>query len=166
MTKADTPLADTASSDAGETLTLIELLFFAYRDFTGDPDAILAEDGFGRAHHRVVHFVHRNPGIRVADLLAILKITKQSLGRVLRQLITDGYIDQRTGATDRRERQLFTTQKGAALATRLSQPQQVRILHALDGLEESEREAVKRFLLDMVNIDERDDVRARTTHKK
>lgn len=166
MTKADGPFADVGSLEAGETLELIELLFFAYRDFTGDPDAILAEDGFGRAHHRVVHFVHRNPGIRVADLLAILKITKQSLGRVLRQLITDGYIDQRTGATDRRERQLFTTEKGAALATRLSEPQQVRILRALGQLDQGERDAVKRFLLDMVNAEERAEVRSHMAHNK
>src|ERR1700759_4889736 len=85
---------------------LIELLFFAYRDFVGDPDEVLAKLGFGRAHHRVLHFVNRNPGIKVADLLDILKITKQSLGRVLKQLIGDGYIVQKEGASDRRQRLL------------------------------------------------------------
>src|SRR6201986_3710083 len=80
---------------------LIELLFFAYRDFIGDPDDVLAKLGFGRAHHRVLHFVNRNPGIKVADLLGILKITKQSLGRVLKQMIDQGYVVQREGAHDR-----------------------------------------------------------------
>src|SRR5271163_4883184 len=91
---------------------LIELLFFAYRDFVGDPDEVLAKLGFGRAHHRVLHFVNRNPGIKVADLLDILKITKQSLGRVLKQLIDQGFVVQREGANDRRQRLLFVTPKG------------------------------------------------------
>ncbi len=97
----------------------VELLFFAYRDFTGDPDAILAEYGFGRAHHRVLHFVNRNPGLRVANLLEILKITKQSLARVLKQLIGEGFITQRAGAEDRRERLLYVTVKGHVLPTNL-----------------------------------------------
>ena len=77
---------------------IIELLFFAYRDFVGDPDEVLAKLGFGRAHHRVLHFVNRNPGMKVADLLDILKITKQSLGRVLKQLVDQGYVVQKEGA--------------------------------------------------------------------
>ena len=81
----------------GPAYDLIELLFFAYRDFIGDADALLAKISFGRAHHRVLHFVNRHPGMRVADLLDILKITKQSLGRVLRELVDDGYITQRAG---------------------------------------------------------------------
>src|SRR6201988_2215823 len=85
---------------------LIELLFFAYRDFIGDPDDVLVKLGFGRAHHRVLHFVNRNPGMKVAELLEILRITKQSLARVLRQLIREGYILQREGANDRRQRLL------------------------------------------------------------
>ena len=93
-------------SDGGQEpyWDLIELLFFAYRDFVGDPDEVLAKLGFGRAHHRVLHFVNRNPGIKVADLLDILKITKQSLGRVLKQLIDEGYVVQRAGPHDRRQR--------------------------------------------------------------
>src|SRR3984893_15048487 len=99
---------------------LIELLFFAYRDFVGDPDEVLAKLGFGRAHHRVLHFINRNPGIKVADLLVILKITKQSLGRVLKQLVDEGYVAQREGANDRRQRLLFATPKGEALALKLA----------------------------------------------
>jgi DNA-binding MarR family transcriptional regulator len=95
-----------------DLVACVELLFFAYRDFTCGPDAVLEEYGFGRAHHRVLHFVHRNPGLRVADLLDILKITKQSLARVLKQLIDKGFIMQRAGNDDRRERRLFVTAKG------------------------------------------------------
>src|SRR5690242_21298829 len=91
---------------------IIELLFFAYRDFVGDPDEVLSKLGFGRAHHRVLHFVNRNPGMKVADLLEVLKITKQSLGRVLKQLVDDGYVQQKEGAQDRRQRLLYVTSKG------------------------------------------------------
>src|SRR3984957_19504199 len=110
---------------------LIELLFFAYRDFVGDPDEVLAKLGFGRAHHRVLHFVNRNPGMKVADLLDVLKITKQSLGRVLKQLIDEGYIAQREGASDRRQRLLFVTSKGEALAMQLATLQTGRIARVI-----------------------------------
>ena len=91
------PLGERISADGGREIPYIELLFFAYRDFISDPDAALLAYGFGRAHHRVIHFVNRHPGIRVADLLDILKITKQSLGRVLKQLLDTGFIEQRPG---------------------------------------------------------------------
>src|SRR6187399_1607721 len=110
---------------------IIELLFFAYRDFVGDPDHELESFGFGRAHHRVLHFVHRNPGLKVAALLEVLRITKQSLGRVLKQLIDEGYIVQQTGANDRRQRLLFATPKGEALVLRLVGLQSTRIRRAL-----------------------------------
>src|SRR5258705_10235997 len=87
-------------------ITVVELLFFAYRDFTREADAVLAEYGLGRAHHRVLHFVNRHPGLRVADLLEVLKITKQSLARVLKQLVDEGWIGQQAGLEDRRERLL------------------------------------------------------------
>ena len=108
-----------AAVDEERIVALVELLFFAYRDFVAGPDEILAELGFGRAHHRVLHFVNRNPGLRVADLLGILKITKQSLARVLKQLVDEGYILQETGAVDRRERRLHPTAKGQRLARRM-----------------------------------------------
>ena len=92
---------------------LIELFFFAYRDFVSDPDRILAEYGFGRAHHRVLHFVDRQPGLTIAELLDILRITKQSLNRVLKELIEKGFIESRTGTADRRQRLLFTTARRA-----------------------------------------------------
>ncbi|MGE0767159.1 MAG: MarR family winged helix-turn-helix transcriptional regulator [Hyphomicrobiaceae bacterium] len=105
--------------DDSRLVAMVELLFFAYRDFVAGPDEILAELGFGRAHHRILHFVDQNPGLRVADLLGILKITKQSLARVLKQLVDEGYILQETGANDRRERRLHLTDKGRCLAQRL-----------------------------------------------
>ena len=110
---------------------VIELLFFAYRDFVGDPDEVLSKFGFGRAHHRVLHFVNRNPGMKVADLLDILNITKQSLGRVLKQLVDQGYVLQKEGANDRRQRLLYVTPKGEALAMKLAGLQTVRITRAL-----------------------------------
>lgn len=140
-------------------IELVELLFFAYRDFICEPDAILAEFGFGRAHHRVLHFVNRYPGLRVADLLEILKITKQSLGRVLKQLVDEGYIVQRSGKVDRRERLLYPTAEGRELAERLSRPQLERIMRSLDDDKgEAAMEPVRDFLYRMVSEGDRDTV--------
>jgi DNA-binding MarR family transcriptional regulator len=105
----------------------IELLFFAYRDFTAEPDAILAQYGFGRAHHRVVHFVGRHPQMTVGDLLGILRITKQSLNRVLGQLVRQGFIIQHRGAQDRRQRLLELTPSGRTLERSLSKLQRARV---------------------------------------
>ena len=143
--------------DSDESVVeLIELLFFAYRDFVSDPDAILARSNFGRAHHRVLHFVDRNPGLKVADLLDILKITKQSLARVLKELVDSGFIEQRTGRQDRRQRLLYATSAGMALSASLSHPQEVRIRAALAGLAPGAREAVSAFLFGMIDAPERD----------
>ena len=140
---------------------LIELLFFAYRDFTIDPDAILAEFGFGRAHHRILHFVDRHPGLRVADLLDILKITKQSLARVLRQLVASGFIEQRLGEADRRERRLYTTGTGQQLARRLLLPQIERMRAALQNAHgQTEPDVVEAFLFAMIEPNERRRVEA------
>jgi DNA-binding MarR family transcriptional regulator len=108
----------------------IELLFFAYRDFTAEPDAMLEQYGFGRAHHRVIYFVGRHPGLSVSELLGILRITKQSLGRVLSQLVEQGFVTQRQGARDRRQRLLELTEKGIELERRLSENQRQRIARA------------------------------------
>jgi DNA-binding MarR family transcriptional regulator len=137
---------------------LIELLFFAYRDFVGDADEVLAEFGFGRAHHRVLHFINRNPGMKVADLLDILKITKQSLGRVLKQLVDEGYVEQKEGATDRRQRLLYVTAKGDGLASRLAGLQVARIDRALAEIGAEDRDTVRRFLIAMLDPDHRDGV--------
>ena len=135
---------------------IIELLFFAYRDFTSDADDVLAKFGFGRAHHRVLHFVNRNPGLKVAELLDILKITKQSLGRVLKQLIDQGYVLQKEGANDRRQRLLYATPKGETLALKLAGLQTVRITRALAELGPNAHEAACQFLAAMINTDQRD----------
>ena len=108
----------------------IELLFFAYRDFTAEPDTILARYGFGRAHHRVIHFVGRHPQMTVSELLAILRITKQSLNRVLGQLVRQEFILQQPGSHDRRQRLLELTPKGRDLERQLSEPQRARIANA------------------------------------
>ena len=150
------PAPDGASHS--DLVACIELLFFAYRDFTGGPDAVLAEYGFGRAHHRVLHFVNRNPGIKVADLLEILNITKQSLGRVLKQLVDQGYVSQKEGEQDRRQRLLYVTPKGEALALRLAALQTQRINRAFTELGPNAHEAARRFLTSMIDADNRDDV--------
>lgn len=121
-----------AEDTAAGADALIELLFFAYRDFIADPDAMLAELGFGRAHHRVLHFVDRKPGLTVAELLEFLGITKQSLARVLKQLIDEGYVRQDAGTGDRRRRELHLTPRGAGLIARLREPQSRRIRKALE----------------------------------
>ncbi|MGC2408812.1 MAG: MarR family transcriptional regulator [Methyloceanibacter sp.] len=138
-----------------ELLAFAELLFFAYRDFTRDPDAILQDFGFGRAHHRVLHFVNRHSGLRVADLLDVLKITKQSLGRVLKQLIDKGYIVQQAGSVDRRERLLYPTEAGRALAKRLAAPQLIRLAEALRAAGPGADAVIRRFLQAMINAEER-----------
>ncbi|WP_371877189.1 MarR family winged helix-turn-helix transcriptional regulator [Alsobacter ponti] len=134
---------------------LIELLFFAYRDFVGDPDRILAAYGFGRAHHRVLHFVHRNPGLTIAALLDILKITKQSLNRVLKELLEQGFVEQRAGVNDRRQRLLYPTARGRALADDMARLQTRRIARALEEAGPGSREAAARFLEAMIEPAER-----------
>ncbi len=144
-----------AEGDARDLMAFAELFFFAYRDFISDPDAILADIGYGRAHHRVLHFVNRQPGLRVADLLNILKITKQSLARVLKQLIDNGYIRQQAGKSDRRERLLYPTEKGSELGSCLAKPQLRRISLAIAAASDDEKKAIQRFLRHMISEDER-----------
>ena len=113
---------------------LIEAFFFAYRDFVGDADRLLETYKFGRAHHRALHFVNRRPGLAIADLLEILQITKQSLNRVLRDLVRGGFIDARPGPEDRRERRLHATSKGEALARELIAVQSARLRSAVERI--------------------------------
>jgi DNA-binding MarR family transcriptional regulator len=137
---------------------IIELLFFAYRDFVGDADHVLEAFGFGRAHHRVMHFVHRYPGLKVADLLDVLRITKQSLGRVLKQLLDEGYIVQKAGDNDRRQRLLFATAKGEALVAKLAGLQTDRINRALQNVAPAGQDTVRAFLREMIDRDDPDKV--------
>ncbi len=137
---------------------IIELLFFAYRDFVGDPDEVLSKFGFGRAHHRVLHFINRNPGMKVADLLDILNITKQSLGRVLKQMVDQGFVLQKEGAQDRRQRLLYVTPKGEALALKLANLQTARITRAFGELGPGAHDAARRFLTAMIDSENREGV--------
>jgi DNA-binding MarR family transcriptional regulator len=151
--------AETPSSGARQLRwDVIELLFFAYRDFVGDADDVLEDFGFGRAHHRVIHFVHRYPGLKVADLLDVLRITKQSLGRVLKQLLDEGYIVQKAGTKDRRERLLFATAKGEALVAKLAGLQTDRITRAMGELGPAGADTVRQFLRGMIDHDDPDKV--------
>lgn len=136
----------------------IELLFFAYRDFISEPDQLLAEYDFGRAHHRIVHFVGRHPGITVAELLNILRITKQSLARVLKQLIERGFVEQETGKQDRRQRLLYLTKAGLELEERLAAPQRARVAAALEKAGPDAAAAWRTVLLALVNENDRPEV--------
>lgn len=135
-----------------EAVALVELLFFAYRDFVADPDHILEGLGFGRAHHRVIHFVGRDPGLTVAQLLDILQITKQSLARVLKDLIDKNYVFQREGAVDRRQRLLHLTAEGEALRQKLIAPQIARFKNAAH---ESGGNGYRELLLHLINPNNR-----------
>ncbi len=137
-----------------EALALVELLFFAYRDFVADPDHMLEGLGFGRAHHRVLHFIGRDPGMTVAKLLDILKITKQSLARVLKELIDKDYVFQKEGAVDRRQRLLHLTPKGDTLRQALAAPQIARFQRAAV---ESGGAEIQNLLLHLINPENRDE---------
>lgn len=128
---------------------LIELFFFAYREFTGDADEILERYGFGRAHHRILHFVNRDPGMTIAAILDLLQITKQSLSRVLRQLVDEDFIVLQPGDEDRRQRRLYPTAKGRALTLELSRAQARRIDAALAASRMEEVPWVGDFLFEM-----------------
>ena len=138
-----------------ETVALIELLFFAYRDFVSDPDALLDQLGFGRAHHRVVHFVGRDPGMTVAQLLDILRITKQSLGRVLKDLIDEGYVFQKEGESDRRQRLLHLTDAGEELRQRLMAPQMSRIRRAVSEASGNGSSSMRNILYHLISPENR-----------
>ncbi|WP_029010355.1 MarR family winged helix-turn-helix transcriptional regulator [Azospirillum halopraeferens] len=138
-----------------ELRTGMELLFYAYREFTAEPDEILAKLGFGRAHHRVIYFVGRHPRITVSDLLAILRITKQSLSRVLGELVRQGYINQTTGVRDRRQRLLELTDKGVDLERELSETQRQRIARAYRMAGAEAVEGFRKVMLGMLDEEDR-----------
>ena len=140
----------------------IELMFYAYRDFTGEPDAILDHHGLGRAHHRVIYFVGRNPGITVTELLEILRITKQSLSRVLGHLVEDGYVTQRADPADRRRKQLTLSDKGKALEHELTSVQMERFARAYAEAGAEAVEGFRRVLTSIVNPEDRARVRPTT----
>lgn len=129
----------------------VELLFFAYRDFTAEPDQILAGQGFGRAHHRVVYFVGRHPGMTVSELLGILRITKQSLARVLRELVDQGFVAQAMGERDKRQRRLSLTQKGLALEKALTDRQITRIAKAFGKAGAQAADGFRQIMLEITD---------------
>ncbi len=153
-------VAQAAATSDENALELVELFFFAYRDFVGDADRLLGKYGFGRAHHRVLHFVNRRPGLTIAALLDILRITKQSLNRVLKQLLDAGFVEARAGVVDRRQRLLYTTAEGARLARDLAALQSARFLKVMDELPPVARGAASEFLFAMIDPEERERVRA------
>ena len=133
----------------------IEAMFFAYRAFTADPNRILAEMSYGRAHHRAIHFINRAPGTTVNNLLAILGVTKQSLNRVLRTLIEDGLVESRVGTIDKRERHLFLTEEGRSLEARLSDAQRARMRAAFKVAGPEAVSGFKKVLEAMIDADMR-----------
>ena len=133
-------------------------MYFAYRDFTAEADSILAEQDMGRAHHRAIYFVGRHPGMRVSDLLAILNITKQSLSRVLSTLVRDGFIIQRTGTGDRRQRLLHLTNKGIALEARLTELQGQRFATAYNNAGAKAVEGFQQVLQGLLDTETRSQI--------
>jgi DNA-binding MarR family transcriptional regulator len=151
---SDVKAVDTPPSSHEEELRQgIELLFYAYRDFTAEPDAMLSRYGFGRAHHRVIYFVGRHPHMSVSELLGILRITKQSLARVLSQLVRQGFIVQQTGKSDRRQRLLQLTQTGIELERELSENQRQRIERAYAEAGPHAVEGFRKVMLSVISSD-------------
>jgi DNA-binding MarR family transcriptional regulator len=148
-----------AASDDQHLREAMELLFYAYRDFTAEPDAALSKHAFGRAHHRVIYFVGRNPGITVGELLGILKITKQSLSRVLGQLVRETFIVQRTDDLDRRRRMLFLTDKGSEFERALTAMQCRRIAAAYRRAGPGAAEGFRAVLREIINEEDRNRVK-------
>lgn len=136
----------------------IELMFFAYRGFTADPDRILAERGYGRAHHRAIHFIKRRPGLTVNELLDILRVTKQSLNRVLRQLVSDRLVASRVGRDDRRQRNLYLTEAGRLLEQELSAAQRRRMRAAFSNAGPEAVHGFRRVLEEMIDPELREQV--------
>ncbi len=168
------------ASAAGSTLLFLreeelrlaqDLLFFAYRDFTGAADVILHELGLGRAHHRALHFISRNPGITVSDLLHVLRITKQSLARVLTTLVQSGYVAQVPGRADRRQRLLTLTAAGQALERRLYERQRDRLTAAYREAGGTAVEGFRRVMRGIMNesartyLDAAEMVQTRRAHR-
>ncbi len=132
-----------------EIRKLMELLFFSYRDFTSGPDEILEKINFGRAHHRIIYFVKKKNNITIKDLLSILQITKQSLSRVLNQLVKDNYIKVSSGI-DKRTKSLSLTEKGINLEKKLSNIQIEKIKSIIKNAEENDVNGFKKILYSMI----------------
>lgn len=145
-------------SDHQKFLKGMELLYFAYRDFISWPDDVLHGLGFGRAHHRVLHFVGRNPGLKVAELLRLLNITKQSLSRVLGALVEKGHIRQDIGHKDRRQRLLFLTEQGQELLNKISEHQKEHMLKAFENAGNHSVEGFWKVLSTLISDENREEI--------
>lgn len=144
----------------------MELLFFAYRDYTSRADEALAEMGLGRAHVRVLYFVARNPGMTVSELLGLLRITKQSLSRVLATMVDRGYIEQKTGIQDRRQRLLSLTDKGEQLERRLIEYQRTRVADAFRQAGADAVDGFRAVLWELMDEEDRVRIANRTGNRK
>ena len=133
-----------------EIRKIIELFFFSYREFTHGPDEILDKINFGRAHHRVIYFVGKKQEITIRDLLKILQIRKQSLSRVLNQLVMEKYILVSQGE-DKRTKNLCLTQKGIKLEEKLSKIQITKIKNIIKDIDEAEINAFKKILYSIID---------------
>ncbi len=145
-------------TDHQKFLKGMELLYFAYRDFISWPDDVLHALGFGRAHHRILHFVGRNPGLKVAELLKLLNITKQSLSRVLSTLVEKGHIRQDIGAQDRRQRLLYLTDQGQKLLNKIAEHQKEHMLKAFENAGDQSVEGFWKVLSALLADENRDDI--------
>lgn len=134
----------------------IELMYFAYRSFTSDPDRILAHLKYGRAHHRAIHFINRKPGLTVNELLDTLGVTKQSLNRVLRELMEDGLVESRVGVEDRRKRNLHLSERGKVLEAELSATQRRRMRAAFSNAGPEAVIGFRKVLEQMIDASTRD----------
>ena len=135
-----------------EIRKIIELVFFSYRDFTAGPDQILEKLNFGRAHHRVIYFVGKKDKITIKELLGVLKITKQSLSRVLNQLVKEGFILVSTGL-DKRTKNLSLTTSGLNLENELSTIQIKKIKKVINNFNKEDIDGFKKILYEMIEID-------------
>ena len=135
-----------------EIRKIIELFFFSYRDFTAGPDQILEKLNFGRAHHRVIYFVGKKDKITIKELLGVLKITKQSLSRVLNQLVKEGFIVVSTGL-DKRTKNLSLTSSGLSLENELSTIQIQKIKKVINNFNQEDIDGFKKILYEMIEID-------------
>ena len=135
-----------------EIRKIIELFFFSYRDFTAGPDQILEKLNFGRAHHRVIYFVGKKDKITIKELLGVLKITKQSLSRVLNQLVKEGFIVVSTGL-DKRTKNLSLTSSGLSLENKLSTIQIQKIKRVINNFNQEDIDGFKKILFEMIEID-------------
>ena len=134
-----------------EIRKIIELVFFSYRDFTAGPDQILEKLNFGRAHHRIIYFVGKKDKITIKELLGVLKITKQSLSRVLNQLVKEGFIVVSTGL-DKRTKNLSLTKKGLSLENELSTIQIEKIKKVINNFDQKDIDGFKKILYEMIDI--------------